>query len=574
MSKNKNDDDIPQLSENSSKDNTYKSSPARDHKDPKEYSKEHWNFSKIKNITERLDIDFKASFLSVAWSRVIPAVLLIIMGIVDFKIFGYSVGPPTREWLGQYMGTGTAFILGGFSFFYPIGLPALGIGISLLIYGLLSPFYGHLIKTNNSIVLKEWKIYKPSLTEIPLSKLKAVRIRNNHLGPKVIWIYVFLPIILISSSLAIHLFNHPLASNNTLPTFIMLTVAAELTSVLLLTLFPQSQIEFLTDKYLYDKYIMRVYKDDPYKFVENLIEHIKDPKYSGELKQKSPSVSDEHDALEIFGNKIPKKQVSTLRIITGASLIIIGLIDTYRELFFGILVWSAAVVYGLILLIDAIFKDYKNIEQIKPQTSIETNRDTVVTSKSSLILSYKSLWKKFKLVIFDAEELSVKENLRKLDVPDIIGIPWILLNMGIEIVFGFRLQASDTVSLLTSINNIICVIIFIYFVVLFGIMLLVPIFGISIKLKGDRTYNLHIPISEHKISLIQMRKRCSFRCVLKSIFINRRSSVIATLSNAENNKATKEEIYLDNKIIQTFYIRLGIFLFFVALGITLGLIVG
>jgi len=89
-------------------------------------------FKTMRDLREPVE-DY-VNFNSITLTRGIAALLLISVGIYSFLIFGADIGHEVKY--------GSAVFLGGPSWFYVTGLPMLGIGLGLLIYFLLSPFWG------------------------------------------------------------------------------------------------------------------------------------------------------------------------------------------------------------------------------------------------------------------------------------------------------------------------------------------------------------------------------------------------------------------------------------------------
>ena len=94
---------------------------------------------KMRDLREPIESYLK--FYSIAITRLIAALLLLIAGIISFSIFGSDVGHEIKY--------GSAVVLGGPSFFYVTGLPALGIGLGLILYFFLSPFRGTFSQSEN-----------------------------------------------------------------------------------------------------------------------------------------------------------------------------------------------------------------------------------------------------------------------------------------------------------------------------------------------------------------------------------------------------------------------------------------
>jgi len=117
-------------------------------------------FKRVRNLREPVEKVIK--FFSLNLTRLIAAFILIIAGIISFNVFGLDVGHEVKY--------GSAVVLGGPSWFYVSGLPALGIGASLLLYFFLSPFRGVFSHSQNFYFFYELRPGFPWLTEIPKNR--------------------------------------------------------------------------------------------------------------------------------------------------------------------------------------------------------------------------------------------------------------------------------------------------------------------------------------------------------------------------------------------------------------------
>jgi hypothetical protein len=200
----------------------------------------------IKNARDLREPPIKEiRFTSYAITRLIAAIILILIGLSSYITFGIDVGHEVE--------LGSAVVLGGPSFFYLTGLPMLVIGLSVLLYFMLSIFRGTFSKSKNFYFFYEIRPGFPWLTEVPEKDIDAIRYQNDHLGPKLIWIVIFIPFIVLQLMTGIPLFFVEKAG----PQFVLswsfvLYSLLEIIVLLILVIFQQNYFEIVTKERLYE----------------------------------------------------------------------------------------------------------------------------------------------------------------------------------------------------------------------------------------------------------------------------------------------------------------------------------
>jgi hypothetical protein len=385
------------------------------------------------------------SFVSVASSRLMAGFLLFTIGIIDFFIMGYSIGAPTGEMIGTYQGTGTSFFLGGFSFFYPVGLPPLIIGCGLIVYRFISAFWGRISVSENLYFFHEIRHIRPWLTEIRKQDVEGKRFQNNQIGPKVIWIIIFIPIIFLTLQFGISIFNHPLAEKQTLPILMTITGIIDIIALLILILFPQTYVEMATKDKFYEMWLNPLdYNYNVKKDLENIFENKKEPNESSD-----PTVClDENDTKNYF------------RLVLGMVLLVISIISGTFYILFGTAFSIMGGIYGLTLIYNAIFNDFNK----KATITMDNDTNNLVFRR---IVNFRNKFQN--ISIKNAENHSIEDFPRKIEAIDLIFAIAIPIVVIINTVWGLKFtDYLTTGSLLDLIlTSIICILIltslFIYF---------------------------------------------------------------------------------------------------------------
>lgn len=455
------------------------------------------SFKKVRSLRELITKSIK--FNSVAFTRLIAALLLIIAGFLSLSVFGTDVGHEVPY--------GSAVFLGGPSWFYVTGLPALGFGFGLLLYFFLSPFQGIFSKSENFYFFYEIHPGFRWLTEIPIKDIEMVRYQNNYLGPKLTWIPAFFPFIVMQLMTSIALFSADRAAPEyTLSwTFLIISII-EIISLIILVLFQQKFFEIATNSRLYEMWFVpsrfKNRQDFDTKFSEFLGINI-DPKRKKE------------DAINSFED-ISNSHFKFFNLLFGGFLISLSLIMLNNMIIFGQLFWWLALIYGFILITKSINSDFskKNGDFLSYE---EQAKKCVFNRNMPLKFQYYSA--------INVETVKVKKWFRRLDAFDVLFISGLVLFSTLQQGFGWAVSNSFSLIIDNTVST------FIYLVIIFIIFLYIclPIDVIEIITK---TITYHIPIS----------KKAKNQSFLRGYFDNLKTSL--------KRLTTKE-------MKKVFYLRIG-----------------
>ncbi|MFX0009844.1 MAG: hypothetical protein ACFE9R_05985 [Candidatus Hermodarchaeota archaeon] len=461
---------------------------------------------KMRNLRE--PIDDHINFSSPALTRLIAAILLISSGIISYVIFGDDVGHEIR--------LGSAIFLGGPSWFYVTGLPMLIIGLSLLIYFFLSQFGGIFSKSKSFFFFYELRPGFPWLTEIPKKDIEVVRYQNNHLGPKLAWIILFIPFIVLQLMTAIPLFHAERANPDFVLswTFLILSIL-DISALSILILFPQNYFEIATKDKLYEMWF------SPIKFRQSQFKED-----FSEFLECAPNLRDiEVETNNKLFSEVSSSNFQLFNLIFGLFLILMAIIMLTQMALFGPLVWWIALMYGIMLLVKSLFYDF--------------------SKKGGDTLHYSEILKKFRFRrIFsnkfhyvganNVDSIKMTKWFRKLDFFDIFGISGLLVFLTVQQLEGWLI--ADTFSLL--LDNLISAVLWISIIVIISLFLCFPIDVIELKTETI-TYRIPITlelngkklISKYYRNLIQFPKDI-LKADMKKTFLIRITTIILLVFGA------------------------------------------
>jgi len=412
-------------------------------------------------------------FNSFALTRLIASILLILNGLISYFIFGDDVGHEVEF--------GSAIFLGGPSWFYVTGFPMLMTGLGLLIYFILSPFRGTFSKSKNFLFFSEIRPGFAWLTEIPKKDIEFVRFQNNHIGPKLAWIILFIPFIVLQLMTAIPL----LAVENAGPdfvlswTFIVLSFI-DIVVLVVLVIFQQKYFEIATKEKLYEMWFSPIKLKNQSQFKENFANFL----------ECNPNLRDAetNDDDKVFSS-VNSTNFQLFKLIFGLFLITIALIMLTQMVLFGPQVWWFALMYGLMLLVKAVSYDFSK----KNGNSFEFNE----TSKD-FRFKREFLHKFHYIGAKNVESLSVKKWYRKIDFFDVFGICGLLVFLTLQSVEGWL--AADTLTL--RMDNLISTLLWIIVIAFFIFYLCFPIDFVEIKTPSI-TYRVQITLNLKETNAIK-----------------------------------------------------------------------
>ena len=420
-------------------------------------------FKKMRDLREPVEDYMK--FNSFALTRLIAAILLILNGLISYTIFGDDVGHEVEF--------GSAISLGGPSWFYVTGFPMLMTGLGLLVYFILSPFRGIFSKSKNFLFFSEIRPGFAWLTEIPKKDIEFVRFQNNHTGPKLAWIILMIPFIVLQLMTAIPL----LAAERAGPefvlswTFIVLSII-DIVVLVVLVIFQQKYFEIATKEKLYEMWFSPITLKNKSHFKENFANFL----------ECNPNLRDAetHGNDEVFSS-VNSTNFQLFKLIFGLFLITIALIMLTQMVLFGPQVWWFALMYGLMLLVKAMFYDFS-----------KKNGDLFKFNEESKEFRFKRefLHKFHYIAAKNVTSLSVKKWYRKIDFFDIFGICGLLVFLTLQQLEGWI--AADTLTL--RIDNVISTLLWILIIALIIFYLCFPIDFIEIK-SPSITYRVQITLN-------------------------------------------------------------------------------
>ena len=417
-------------------------------------------FKRMRDMREPIDKHIK--FNSFAFTRLAAAIILTVAGVLSLLVFGTDIGHEVPY--------GSAVFLGGPSWFYVTGLPALGFGLGLLLYCFLSLFRGIFSHSKNFYFFYEVRPLFPWLTEVPKKDIEAIRYQNNHLGPKLMWIPAFFPFIVMQLMTAIPLFGAERAAPEyVLSTVFVIISIIEIIALLILVCFQQNYFEIATESRVYEMWFAPIKLKKLSQFKDNFNEFL-----GCDIDVREG----EKTNIGIFKD-LENTHFQTFNLEFGLILVLLSLIMLINMVFFGQLVWWLALIYGFILLLKAFSHDFS-----------DKNGDIFVYNDKSKVFSFRRVFQyKFHYITArNVEKISTKKWFRKLDAFDIVFIVGLLILMVFQQGLGWGLADSFTLILdnifSTIILIIICTCIFYY--------LCFPIDVIEFK---TATIKYRIPIS-------------------------------------------------------------------------------
>jgi hypothetical protein len=419
-------------------------------------------FKKMRDLREPVEDYVK--FNSVALTRLIAAILLILNGLISYTIFGLDVGHEVEF--------GSAIFLGGPSWFYVTGFPMLMTGLGLLIYFILSPFRGIFSKSKNFLFFSEIRPGFAWLTEIPKKDIEFVRFQNNHTGPKLAWIILMIPFIVLQLMTAIPL----LAVENAGPDFVLswtfiLLSFIDIVVLVILVIFQQKYFEIATEEKLYEMWFSPIKLKNQSHFKDNFANFL----------DCNPNLRDaETNSDDKILSSVNSTNFQLFKLIFGLFLITIALIMLTQMVLFGPQVWWFALMYGLMLLVKAVFYNFS-----------KKNGDSFKYNEESKEFRFKrEFLHKFQYIGANkVESISVRKWYRKIDFFDVFGICGLLVFLTLQQLEGWI--ATDTLPL--RIDNLISTLLWILIIAFFIFYLCFPIDFIEVK-SPSITYRVQITL--------------------------------------------------------------------------------
>ncbi len=417
----------------------------------------------------REQIEQQATFFSSSHSREATALLFLAIGIMDLVVLTPFIGNPGQEFLGlTYAGTGTAVVLGGVSFFYPAGLPLFMMGIGLALYLVFSRFFGRIARSENLFYFHEFRFGVPWLTELPRSHVEAVRYQNTHLGPKVIWAIICVPFAIIVLQYAIPLYNQPRAEADTLPIMLTLSAVGALLGLVLLLFWPQDYFEIASKDRFYEMWLAPT--TNAFEVRDQIAElfGFSVPVHPKRRSQRDGSGMESSNnpqfSQELLHGVNPTQRDFT-QVLLGTLLLAISILSAFSSIFFGILFWTGAAIYGTFLIARGTLSDFSN----RDGTQVTVSPGS---SGNSAFHYTRRFFRKFQLVFFPATtRVTVSDRPHKLEVIDVVAIAWVFAFGTYQTILGWIIADLAVPLLLwetigtTLIFGILVLLVFAFFVI-------------------------------------------------------------------------------------------------------------
>ncbi len=432
---------------------------------------------KLRNYREPVTKYIK--FNSFALSRLIAGSLLVIVGLFSYAVFGIEVGANETRY-------GNFFVLGGPSFFYATGLPVLIIGLFLLLYVLLSTFRGIFAQSDNFYFFRELRPLVPWLTEIPKKDIEAVRYQNNHLGPKLAWIILLIPFIVLQLMTAIPLFsNNERAGPEYVFSWTLATISVvEIAVLILLVTFQQNYYEIATKDMLYEMWFAPIKLRDQVELTEGIADFlgcgIEKQKREKVITILPKSVKETSPLNGPIFSELCNTNFQLLSIIFGIFLIVSAIVMLTQMVLFGPLFWWIALMYGFMLVIKAFNTDFSR-----------KGGDLFTFDEQKKVFKFQRRFglKFHYLTALKVDSLKVRKWFRRLDFFDIFGLGGMTVMLTVQQIEGWALADTSELMIINLISTIYMVVVFVFII----LYLCAPIDTIEFK---TPTITYRIPVTK------------------------------------------------------------------------------
>lgn len=435
----------------------------------------------------------QVSFFSFSWSRCAALIIFISLIVWNVSVFTlrFGHGGDTGHW----------WNLGVFSWAYPLSIVPALLGVGLLIYLIISPNRTIIYESEHLFHIYEIRWLAPWLTEIPKSKIEAIRFNNNRNGPQ--WFYsVALIFVIMVMNAGFALLEHPYQTNVLHFIHMFITSLLTLIALILLILFQHNYLEIATDDKLYEMWF-----DTPFK-AKNKINEIAD--FFG-LEPKSKQ--DPDNELQIIGTA-----KSYYRLVLSLILCFFGIYSIIKMTLIGEFSAYSFLIYGFIIFFKSIKEDFS-----------DRNGIAIIIEKESNILKQK---KNFGFIfeyhlIKNITNNSFNESVcrkypQKIDAFDIAGINIIVVFIIREWIY--ELFVYEPIEIL--INNYLVGILESCILIALILMYIYPIDSIVIDSNTLSSYSIQIPnlFNKKKRELSNTMSKTNFQKFI--VFIKGNKSII------------------------------------------------
>ncbi|MHA1472140.1 MAG: hypothetical protein ACTSQW_03475, partial [Promethearchaeota archaeon] len=257
-------------------------------------------------------------------------------------------------------------------------------------------------------------------------------------------------------------------------TFIVLSII-DIIVLVILVIFQQNYFEIATKEKLYEMWF------SPIKLK-------KKTQFKIEIANYLESNPNQRDTETNINNKVFSSVNTTnfqlLNLIFGTFLITIAFIMLTQMVLFGPQVWWFALIYGIMLLVKAVFYDFSK----KDGDSFKYDEES-----KEFMFRREFLHKFHYISAKNVESLSIKKWYRKIDFFDVFGICGLLVFLTLQSLEGWI--AADT--LLLKIDNLFSTLLWIIVIAFFIFYLCFPLDFIEIK-SSSITYRVQITLKKEE----------------------------------------------------------------------------
>jgi hypothetical protein len=253
-------------------------------------------------------------------------------------------------------------------------------------------------------------------------------------------------------------------------TFIVLSII-DIVVLVVLVIFQQKYFEIATKEKLYEMWFSPIKLKNKSKFKENFASYLD---CNPNQRDTETNVDD-----KVFSS-VNTTNFQLFNLIFGTFLITIAFIMLTQMVLFGPQVWWFALMYGLMLLVKAVFYDFS-----------KKNGDSFKYNEESKEFRFKrEFLHKFQYIGANkVESISVRKWYRKIDFFDVFGICGLLVFLTLQQLEGWI--AADTLPL--RIDNLISTLLWILIIAFFIFYLCFPIDFIEVK-SPSITYRVQITL--------------------------------------------------------------------------------
>ncbi len=286
-------------------------------------------------------------FWSIAWSRLLAALILAGIGVANILILSLNLGEDTEY--------GRILFLGGPSPAYLTGIYPAVFGVLLLGYFFTSINRIHLFESEHWWFFCEGRVNLPHLTEIPKSEVEGLQFRNTKFGGKFAWVLILIPFIVLNIGYGIIFLFGPLPSAHSVELGWILVGNGILAipALVLLLQWRQHFLEIITDTKRYEKYFF------PPIFRKDVLPQIQiifgvEPRA---LDLPGPSIPSPASVVQEGNQSGPISSAPRFRLLAG--ILFVGIAAFARLTYSGIgmLVSWGLLFYGSILVVNALARD-------------------------------------------------------------------------------------------------------------------------------------------------------------------------------------------------------------------------